>query len=203
MKSRSRPERERERERILNLDKELAIGEVFDLSAKTNNDDFTKSFIEKHKGNIPVYGASKDRNYVSYGYVKDNLPSIEYFENCLTWNRDGSIGKVFFRKGRFCLSKNVFPLIVRNDYKILLDEIFLKYTLEKELAKYNFDFTNKASKGRIKDIKIKIPLNSQGNFDLAKQQEVAKKYQQIEEIKEKIKIDLEKIENTKIKIDLE
>ncbi|CAG8735534.1 3942_t:CDS:2, partial [Ambispora leptoticha] len=56
--------------------KEIAIDEVFDLKTRANNSKFTKSFIEKHKGDIPVYGASGDENIVGYGYVQDNLPSI-------------------------------------------------------------------------------------------------------------------------------
>jgi len=72
----------------------------------------------------------------------------------------------------------------------------------KELAKENFGFGNKAGKDRIKNIEIKIPINSQGKFDLKKQKEIASKCKQIEVIKEKIKAELEKIENIKVNIDV-
>ncbi|CAI2198562.1 2390_t:CDS:2, partial [Funneliformis geosporum] len=184
-------------------DKEITIGEIFDLSIESNSDKLSKSFVEKHKGNIPVYSASKDENSVDYGTIQDNLPNIKYFENCLTWNKDGSVGKVFFRKGRFSLSKLVFPLIIKDIYKNCFDEIYLKYTIEKELMKHNFGFTKKASKDRIKNIKIKFPITLKGQFNLEKQKEIASKYKQIEEIKEKIIKELEKIENTKIRTDLD
>jgi len=71
---------ERERERA--LEKEIAIGKIFDLSVQTNTGKLTKSFIEENFGDIPVYGASKDENVI-YGKIKDGLP-IRYFENCLT-----------------------------------------------------------------------------------------------------------------------
>jgi len=64
---------------------EVAIGEIFDLSrSETNSGKLTKSFVDKNRGNIPVYGASKEENNANYGRVRDNLPDIKYFENCLT-----------------------------------------------------------------------------------------------------------------------
>ena len=76
-----------------------------------------------------VYSASKFPNTVDYGYVKDNLQGVKYFENCLTWNIDGSIGKVYNRKGRFSLSEKVIPLIVQKEYTDTLDLLFLNWPL--------------------------------------------------------------------------
>lgn len=177
------------------------IGEIFDLSKRTNSSKFTKSFIERNKGNIPVYSASKDENAVDYGYIKDGLDGIKYFENCLTWNIDGSIGKIFFRQGKFSLSEKVIPLILQKKYKNC-DQLYLKYTIENELASKNFGFTNKAGKSKIKDSEIKIPVDSKGEFDLQKQREIAEKYYTIAEIKKSIKTELEKIENIKVDISI-
>ena len=38
--------------------KMMKIKDIFKLSFKTNNSKFTKSFINRNKGNIPVYSAS-------------------------------------------------------------------------------------------------------------------------------------------------
>ncbi|KLL02790.1 MAG: hypothetical protein MRERV_69c001 [Mycoplasmataceae bacterium RV_VA103A] len=187
-------------EENFSLNQKIMIGEIFDLSIGTNSSKFTKSFINRHQGDIPVYGASQDENSANYGFIQDNLPGIKYFENCLTWNRNGSAGKVFFRKGRFSLSNDVRPLIIKDKYQNSVDLLYLKILMEKELVIQNFGFNNKAGKDRIKDIEIKIPITSQGKFDLAKQKETAGKYKQIEEIKEKIIKELEKIENIKVDI---
>ena len=64
--------------------------DLFDLSHATNGSIFTKSFIDENKGNIPVYSTSKNPDETSYGHVADNLPKIKYYENILTWNKDGS-----------------------------------------------------------------------------------------------------------------
>ena len=174
------------------------IKEIFDLHIKTNNSQFTKAFIDKNKGNIPVYSASKFPNTVDYGYVKDNIPNIKYFENCLTWNIDGSIGNVHFRQGRFSLSEKVIPLIVQERYKNMLDLSFLKYTIETEFSKHYFGFDNKAGKGKIQHIEISIPINSKGKFDLSAQQEIAEKYRKIEQIKKSISEELDKIASIEI-----
>lgn len=174
------------------------IKDIFDLNIKTNNSKFTKTFIDKNKGTIPVYSASKFPDTVDYGFVKDNLSGIKYFEDCLTWNIDGSIGKVYFRKGRFSLSEKVIPLIVREEYKDKLDLSFLKYAIETEFSKHYFGFDNKAGKGKIQDIEIAIPVNKKGDFDLSIQSQLAEKFKKIELIKQSITEELDKISSTEI-----
>ena len=110
------------------------------------------------------------------------LIELNILKNCFTWNIDGSIGKIFFRQGKFSLSEKVIPLILQEKYKNC-DQLYLKYTIENELASKNFGFTNKAGNSKIKDIKIKIPIDSKGEFDLQKQRDIAEKYYKIEEIK--------------------
>jgi len=104
------------------------------------------------------------------------------------------------RKGKFSLSADVIPLIIRDDYKNSVYLLYLKYAMEKELAKQDFDFANKVGKNKIKDIEIKIPISPEGKFDLVKQKEIAKKYQQVEVIKKNMKTELGKIENIKVDI---
>ena len=162
---------------------------------KTNNSKFTKDFINKNKGDIPVHSASKFPDNVDYGYVMDNLQNIKYFENCLTWNIDGSVGTAHYRIGRFSLSEKVIPLVVQNHLVNKLDVLYLKYIIQTKFSEYDFGFANKAGKGKIQDIDIAIPIDFSGDFDLAIQQKIAGKYQKIEEIKKMISIELEKIQN--------
>lgn len=175
----------------------IKIKDIFDLTIKTNNSKFTKSFINKNKGNIPVYSASKFPNSVDYGYVKDNLKGVKYFEDCLTWNIDGSIGKAHLRKGRFSLSEKVIPLKIKESLTKSLDIYFLKCQIEKEFSLHNFGFDNKAGKGKIQDIEIQIPLTN-GAIDIDKQKMISNKYLSVQKIKEKIGIELSKISSVKI-----
>ena len=116
----------------------------------------------------------------------------------MTWNIDGSIGKVYFRKGRFSLSEKVIPLIVREEYTDKLDLSFLKYAIETEFSKHYFGFDNKAGKGKIQDIEIAIPVNKKGEFDLSIQSQLAEKFKKIELIKQSITEELDKISSTEI-----
>lgn len=78
--------------------------------AKTSNGSFlTKSFVDSNKGDIPVYGTSLIRSEVGYGYIKSDLGNVKYFHDCLTINRNGSAGKVFYRKGKFTINSDVTP----------------------------------------------------------------------------------------------
>lgn len=174
----------------------LSVGDVFDLTVKTNSSHFTKSFIEQHKGDVPVFSASKFPDSVDYGYVQDNLKGVKYFENCLTWNIDGSIGKAHYRHGRFALSEKVIPLIVRDNLKDKLDIDYLKYSTEIEFGKHAFGFGNKAGKGKIKNIKIPVPVDGKGELDVRQQKYLAEKYKRVEEIKSAIGRELSRVLDT-------
>jgi type I restriction-modification system DNA methylase subunit len=178
----------------------LTMENIFDLTIKTNGSSLTKSFVEKNKGNIPVYSASKFPESVDYGYIKDNLKNVKYFSDCLTWNIDGSVGKLHYRKGKFSLSEKVIPLVLLPKYKNKIDINYLKYIIEKEFSIISFSFNNKAGKGKIRHIEIPIPVGKNGDFDLSTQKEIAEKHQKIEQIKKDISEKLGKISNTVIEL---
>ncbi len=168
-------------------------GEIFDFTQKMNKTSFTKAFVNKNKGDIPVYSASKNPDEVGYGYVRDNIEGVQYFEDILTWNVDGSVGKAFFRRGRFTLSEKVFPLILLDEWKGLLDHDYLKVVLEKRAIEAGFTFTNKAGKIYLKDIVIEIPVDETGQVDLKKQQEIANEHKRLDLIKKQLSENLEDI----------
>ena len=179
---------------------EKTVAELIDFNkSKTNGSKFTKTFIQEHIGTVPVYGASLTEDEVGYGYVEDNLPSIRYFDDCLTWNIDGSTG-IFFRQGHFSLSEKVIPLIPFEEIKSAIDPVFLKYAIMFSKEFKEFGFSNKAGKSKLCEIKIRIPVLSNGDFDLARQQELARQYHEIE-TKRKVLLDkIEELKKTKIDI---
>lgn len=165
----------------------LSLQEIFDFNLSTNSSQFTKAFINKHKGEIPVYSASKDPEAVSYGYVQDNLPDVKYYSNILTWNIDGSVGKAFYRKGKFTLSEKVIPLQLQDKWIELIDIQYVKYALEAKVVNERLGYTNKAGKGRIKDLNLDIPcriINGVKQPDIVKQQIFRQKYNEIQSIKQ-------------------
>lgn len=161
----------------------VPLWKIFDFSIGTNSG-LTKSFVNSNKGTIPVYGASKDTLLASYGYIKDNLPGVKYFENCLTYNKDGTSGYLFFRKGRFSLSEKVVPLIVWPGLAPMLDYEYLKYAIEAVSTKIDYTYSNKATKTKFKDILVQIPVLDDGMYDISLQKKLSKKYKQIESQRE-------------------
>lgn len=187
--------------------KYLKISEIFDLSIRTNNSSFTKAFIKENPGEIPVYGASKNPEEIGYGFVQDNLPSVKYFENCLTYNIDASAGYVFYRTGRFSLSEKVRPLIIKPKYQGMLYEPYLEYVIQ-PIFRANIqgrrgpngenEFT-KINKTIIQDLQIPIPIKENGEFDLKAQKEIAEKYKKLESIKKQVINEIDKV----LKINIE
>ena len=179
----------------------LTVSEIFDLSITTNSSWFTKTFINSHTGDIPVYGASKSENEVGYGYIQDNVQRVKYFSDCLTWNIDGSFG-LFLRKGRFSLSEKVIPLVIKDEYseKLLLD--FLRVAITVEVMKNPFSFTNKGGKTRFGNITIQVPIDNNGEFNIEAQKTIAAQYEFIEQVKAEIAKEREQVRSIAIGIDL-
>ena len=167
----------------------LSVKDIFNLDQSTNSSKFTKAFVNEHKGDIPIYSASKDPDEISYGYVKDNLSGVKYFSDILTWNIDGSVGKAFYRKGKFTLSEKVIPLVLQDKWKGLIDVQYVKYVLEAKAIEEGLSYTNKAGKGRIRNLKVDIPcklVNGEKQPNLMKQEELRQEYHKIQCIKQKL-----------------
>lgn len=163
------------------------LNDLFDLSYTSNSSKFTKKFINQNKGDIPVYGASQVRDIPSYGYIKDNIEGVKYFNDTLTYTIDGSTGLVFYREGRFSLSEKVLPLILKDKYKKTVLPQYLEKIIPVEFKKENFSREVKAGKTRIKDIEISLPINSVTKEpDISIQIKINKKIEQIIQLKNQI-----------------
>ncbi|OJG68211.1 hypothetical protein RV09_GL001458 [Enterococcus moraviensis] len=181
---------------------------MFDFNYSTNSSEFTKRFINEHPGEIPVYGASKKEDEISYGFVQDNLSDVKYFENCLTVSIDGFAGYVFYRKHKFSLSEKVRPLILKGKYEGKIDLLYLKYILEPLFRKHikgrkGIKGKNEYTKlplGTIKKLTISIPSDEDNVFNINIQKEIASKFKNISEYKKKIESNILKLENNSVEL---
>lgn len=172
-----------------NLPLELKVYQIFNLSLPTNHSGFNMDFILGHAGKIPVYSTSQDAESVTYGFIEDNVKGIKYYEDCLTYNKDGSAGRVFFRQGRFAPSEKVVPLVLKPKYQSCVDYEYVKFMLERKALESSFQFSNKAAKRRVKEISIPFPVlkgSSEMIPDIKAQKLIAKEYREIDEIKSKM-----------------
>ena len=158
----------------------LEMRELFDFPE--TNSGITKKFCKLHEGNIPVYGCSKS-DYAILGKIKPNMDGIKYHKNSLTWNRNGSVGRVFFRKGVFATNEDHRVMILKEGYRKVIDPVYIKYILENEIKKLGFSFTNKLGKGKMELISIKIPVDKNNNISLAKQIKLREKYEEVNSLK--------------------
>jgi type I restriction enzyme M protein len=176
-----------------NLSQEFLLSDVFDFPSIKG---LTASFIQKNQGNIPVYGGRKDETPI--GHIKDKLSNVKYFQNCLAWNREGSVGFVFWHKHRFTTNDHHRPLIVKPQFESLVDLDYMRYTLEKVLLSQGFEWSKTASKEKVEKFNVKIPILKSGIIDLNTQKEIATKYLKIDAIKKGILDELDRISKTEI-----
>lgn len=177
--------------------KQVQIDEIITFPA--TNSKITKAFCRKHKGDIPVYASSKDEKSV-LGYIEDNIPDVKYYENCLSWNRNGSVGYVFIRNHRFATNEDHRAMVIQDDLKSCLNVKYLKYEIEKKLFENGFSFLDKCGVDKIKKVMINIPVDDSGTFDYDIQNQLAEKYQKINEIKEVVDKELNKIHEIEIDV---
>ena len=184
----------------------IKIKDIFDLSIGSNGSSFTKTFIKNNSGDIPVYGASKEDEKPSYGYVANHTiirenkngkfqeTKVKYFNDCLTYNIDGFAGYIFYRKGKFSISEKVRPLIIKDEHKDYLIPEFLKLIIEpifrdNRKGRLGEDEKNEYTKlyiNMIEELEISIPIDKDGKFDIERQKEIVSKYKAVEEIRNSI-----------------
>lgn len=158
----------------------------------------TEEFIRDNQGDIPVYGGSK--NGTPIGYIKDDIPNVKYFENCLAWNREGSVGYVFYHKGKFSTNDHHRPLILKQEYSQILDLEYLRLILEELLLSQGFEWSKTAGKEKVSKMVINIPINDKGDFDISIQKSIVKKYNKVKSAQNQLMVYYEKLKKSTVQL---
>ena len=135
------------------------------------------------------------------GYIKDNIPNIKYYDNCLSWNRNGSVGYVFIRNHRFTTNEDHRAFVIKDEYNNVLSKEYLKEIIELNLFKNGFSFLNKCGLDKIKPVKILIPVDEKGIFDLNIQNIIVNDILEINKTKSKISAYKKQIEELNVEIE--
>jgi len=154
--------------------KSVSLSEIFEFPKISAG--ITKNFIHNNKGNIPVYGSQKNGQPI--GFIKDSL-KIRYFENCFGWNRNGSVGYVFYHNHKFATTDDHRPMCIKPNLINSLDINFLKFIIQDTIFSNGFGWGNKAGVEKLKLLYINIPVKDNNDFDITIQKSIAKKYQTI------------------------
>ena len=187
---------------ILELDtnsnnKKVKISDIYDF-AKTNSH-MTKKLCNKNPGKIPVYGCSYLKNEV-LGQIAKKVPGVKYYKDSLTWNRNGSVGRFFIREGIFSTNEDHRVIILKKKYSDMIDPLFMKYTLEKEVRKLGYTFLQKLGQSNLETIEVNIPVNNLKKFDIKKQKEIAEKYYKLYKIKDEITKEFAELSEITVKL---
>jgi type I restriction-modification system DNA methylase subunit len=142
-----------------------SLHEIFDF--KSGNSELTQSYINQNQGEFVVYSANTKNNGV-FGHIN----SYDFDTECIQITTNGVYaGTVFYReKHKFSINGDARLLIKKFEN---LDYSYLLKALRDTFAEHNFNWENKPTVSKTKDITIKIPIDKQGNFSLKLQKELA------------------------------
>ncbi len=177
---------------MLSLDKVklVDITELFEIHKGSSK--YTQKYINNNKGEYPVY-SSKTTEEGVIGYID----SYDWdLQEAITWTTDGVYaGTSFLRTGKFNISGHAGilvpkPIFYQNNFNLGYINCILKPILLSNAE--GVDGQNKrVTVNIIKKIQLPIPVDNKKLYDLNKQKELAEKYNQIIEEKNRV---LEKIE---------
>lgn len=166
---------------------EVPITKLF--TPKGGDMTLSKIYCKEHIGEYPVYSGSTTRE--TFG----NIDNFRYDGEYLTWIIDGLAGYVMKLKGKFSITCHRGILIPTKECKNI-DLLYVKYMLEpifRKRARGRIGINGQNEYTALKPThivnyndSIRIPVNENGEYNLEKQQELARKYATIETIKEGI-----------------
>ncbi len=174
--------------------KEVKISEIFDILWEQSK--LTKTFMQDNKGDFPVY-SWETKNTKAYWYIS----SYKFDGKLLIWTTYWDAWNLKIKEWKFNIWRNASWLRTKGKY---MEYIYLEYIkcvsqiYFKLNAQWDKWVLRKLPQKRVKDIRVKIPIDEKWEFDLEKQKEIAEKYEKLEKMKDRIRIMKEDIEDKQI-----
>lgn len=172
-----------------NIEVSLNDTRLFDLSIGKRL--LRKNFIEPH-GDIPAYSANV---FTPFAYL-DESNITDWSTPYVLWGIDGDFSfNVMPLSQKFATTDHCGAIQILHPY---INPYYIAYTLEENKHKYGFDRGLRASLTNMKNIRISIPVDSSGKFDVAAQARIADSLLEMKQVRD---IVLEKrmgIDNVKI-----
>ena len=181
---------------MLNNYKNIKLNKLLkDIGGDSN---ISNKYISEHSGENPVYSAKTTGNM-----IKGCINSYKYDMECLQITSDGAnAGTIIYRpKSKFSIGPATRIYYIVEKYKDLIELKYLYYTLKKILNSNEYSWTNKATKYKIDEIEIPIPINNDGQIDIEIQKEFIQKFEQLDKYFNKL-LDYKKQVNS-INVDIE
>jgi hypothetical protein len=173
---------------------EVSIVDIFDIKKGTAK--YTKLYGNKNKGEYPVYSAS---NQAPLTYIN----TYEFDGKYLTWATNGFAGFMKILNERFSINGDRGILIPKIDnidieyVKFILEPILRDMAKGRKGDKGEDEFT-KLYPSMVEHVKIVIPVDKLGNYNIDTQREIADKYNKVEEVKGAISQELKRLQNISV-----
>lgn len=175
------------------------------LEPHQGNAIYTKKNVisQKWNGDIPVISSDVKNSgilcYISKEKLYNRGDLVDY--PCITWTVDGVAGKLTYRDYPFVPNNHcgwLKPLVKFLDFNYLVLAMQNSFF---DCAKNSSN--KKVGNNQIKKLKVSIPVNEQGEFDLEEQQRLVFIYKDIENKKKKLLKRISELEELMIHIDNE
>lgn len=111
------------------------------------------------EGSIPYVSSTAMNNGVD-GFI-EKTDRCRTFENCISLNNSGSVGKAFYQPFEFVASDHVTHLKKDN----ATEEQYLFLTTVIEMQSSNFSFNREINDERLAHMRIMLPVDAEGNPD--------------------------------------
>lgn len=115
---------------------------------------------ERIEGSIPYITATANQNGIGY-FVSNSNATLE--ENCISVNRNGSVGYAFFHPYKALFGNDTRKLRPKFSDKYVA--LFVTKCIEKQKIKYGYGY--KMGTARLKKQKILLPIDVDGKPDWA------------------------------------
>lgn len=167
---------------------EVSLSDLF--IPKSGNNVYTKEWCQKNKGQIPVYSGNTTGPF-------DYINTADYDGEYITWSKDGLAGYTMYHNGKFSLTSHRGILIPKGNLegidipyiRMMIEPIFRANIKGRIGINGKNEYTTLNPTMIINlEVKIRIPVKSDGSYDLNKQQEISRKYYDIEQ-KKKVLLD--------------
>ena len=108
-------------------------------------------------GKTPYVSSTANNNGVS-AYISNTNETLE--DNCISINRNGSVGYAFYHPYKALFSNDCRKLIIDNNNNKYIS-LFIVNQIKAQKDKYNYGY--KMGTNRLKKQKIMLPIDNEGN----------------------------------------
>jgi hypothetical protein len=158
----------------------------------------TRAQINKNPGYIPVISGHLEQDsyigHISEEWLQQNeIPVYRDADQLITVNANGSVGTTYLRiEEKYTVHDDVNIIKIINSQ---LNPLYIVYSIRESVANARFKYNAKLYAGRLSTLKVRVPVDADGNFDADQQALLSMRYERMDGVKKSIIKFAKNIEN--------